>query len=195
MDESGGGIDIERSADNDEDVGLLRFFGSNGDIRYGLTEEHDVGPQQRTIARLRARCHLAVVLRQLHDVTRIVDVATRTDLHQFAMQMDDLRRASLLMQVVDILRNHGHIVLFFQSGHELMAIIRLYAPALLAKHVVEVCHQRRVGLPSFVGSHLGHGIFFPQPVGIAESLQSTFHRHACSCQYYNFLFHKHDDLY
>ena len=39
------GIDDERGANDNEDVGLLHNLGSNGDIGHSLTEEHDIGAQ------------------------------------------------------------------------------------------------------------------------------------------------------
>lgn len=102
--------------------------------------------------------------------------------------MDHLRRARHLVQVVDILGDNGHVVPLLEFGHEPVALIGLHAPALLAEHVVEIGYQCGVGLPALVRGHLGHGVVLPQSVGIAESLQTAFHGHACACQYYN-LFH------
>ena len=189
VDESGSGIDIQRRADDDKDIGSLCLLGSNGDVRHGLAKEHDIGTQQRAIASLGARSHLAVVGRQLLDVARVVNIVAGAHLHQFTMQVDDLRRACLLVQVVDILRHHRHIVLLFEFCHQTVPLVGLDAPALFAQHVVEISHQGGVCQPALMCGHLLHRILFPQSVGIAESLQSTLHRHACTSQN-NYLFHK-----
>ena len=188
MDESCGRIDVERRADDDEDIGSLSLLGSSRNHRNGLAEEHDERTQQRAVASLRAWSDLAVVGRQQLLIARIVRVVARAYFHQFAMQMDDLRRASLLVQVIDILRHHRHVVVLFQLSHQFVAFVRLHTPAFLAEHVVEISHQRGVVEPSLVGSHLLNGILLPQSVSIAESLQTTLHRHACTSQNY-YLFH------
>ena len=105
------------------------------------------------------------------------------------MQVDDLRRSCHLVEVIDILRYYRHIVLLLKFRYEPVTLVGLHAPALLTEHVIEVRHERRVSLPSFVGSHLLYGIVLPQAVGVAEGLQTTLHRHACTSQYNN-LFHR-----
>ena len=40
------------------------------------------------------------------------------------------------MQIIDILGHHGHVILLLELGHELMALVGLYAPALLAANIV-----------------------------------------------------------
>ena len=90
MQQSCGRIDHQRRADDHQDICLLHFLCGNGDVGYRLTEEPDVRSEQRTVASLRARLHLSVVRRELNLVAGIVDITARTDLHQFAMQVDDL---------------------------------------------------------------------------------------------------------
>ena len=88
------------------------------------------------------------------------------------MQMDDLRGACHLVEVVDILGHNGDIIVLLKLSHEAMTLVGLHVPAFLAEHVIEVRHKRGVGLPSLVGGDFLHGIVLPQAIGIAESLQS-----------------------
>ena len=187
VDQSGGGIDIEAGADDDEDVGLHGLACGQLDVGHGLAEEDDVGSEQRAVAGQGARLDLAVVGRQGALVAGVLGVAAGADLHQLAVQVDDVRGAGLLVQVVDVLGDHHHLIFLLQSGHQPVALVGLDAPALAAQHVIEVGHQRRVGLPSLVRGHLCHGVFLPQSVGVAEGSESALDRHACACQYNYFL--------
>ena len=58
--ESGGRIDVERGANDDEDVGILHRLRGWFNHGYALAEEHDVGAEQRIVGRQGTRCHLAV---------------------------------------------------------------------------------------------------------------------------------------
>ena len=90
MEQSGGGIDIERRADDDKDVGLGGVVRSDADVGHRLAEEHDVGPQQRAVAGFRSRLDAAVVRRQRLPVARVFRVAAGADFHQFAVEVDDV---------------------------------------------------------------------------------------------------------
>ena len=97
------------------------------------------------------------------------------------MQVDDLRGTGHLMEVVHVLRDNRHVVLLLQLSHQPVPLIGFHTPALLAEHIIEIGHECRISLPAFVGGHLCHGIVLPKTIGIAESLQSALHRHACTC--------------
>ena len=94
------------------------------------------------------------------------------------MQMNDLRRPCLLVQVVHVLRHHHHVVAVLQRLDELMALVGLGRIELLAEHVVEICHQCGVGLPTLMRGNLLHRIVLPQAVIASERLETTLHRHA-----------------
>ena len=82
------------------------------------------------------------------------------------------------MQVVHVLRHHHHVVTVLQRLDELMALVGLGRIELLAEHVVEICHQCGVGLPTLMRGNLLHRIVLPQAVIAAERLETTLHRHA-----------------
>ena len=188
MQQSGSGIDVQRRADDHQDVGLLHLFGCHGNIGHGLAEEDDKRSEQRAVASLCAGLHLAVVGCQRYLITRVVDIAAGAHLHQFSMQVNHPCRARLFMQVVYVLRHYGHVIVLLKGSHQAVALVGFHAPALAPQHIIEVRYQRRIGLPSLVGGHLCHGVFLPQSVSIAERLQTTFHRHAGTCQHHQFLF-------
>ena len=128
----GCGVDVQRRANDNQDVGLLHGLGGYCNVGHGLAKEDDERSQQGAVASFGAWSNLAVVGCQCLLVARIVDVATGADLHQFAVKMDDLRRAGLLMKVVDILGDDGHVVFLFQRCHEPVAVVGLHTPALPA---------------------------------------------------------------
>ena len=84
------GIDIQTGAYHDEDIGGLSLFGSDGNQRDSLSEEHDEGAQQRTVAGLGARSYLTIVGCQRLLEMWVVHITTGTDLHQFAVKMNHL---------------------------------------------------------------------------------------------------------
>ena len=74
MDESCCGIDVERRADDNEDVGSLCLFGRDGDVGNSLAKEDDERTQQGAITSFRTWFILAIVWRQLLLVAWIVGV-------------------------------------------------------------------------------------------------------------------------
>ena len=117
MHQSRCGIDSKRRAYDEENVSLLTLFRSARYVGHALAKEYYVGTQQRTVASLLAWSNGAARGRQLADVALVVDIARRTNFHQFAVKMDNLRRTRLLMQVVHILGNDGNIVILFQRSY------------------------------------------------------------------------------
>ena len=105
------------------------------------------------------------------------------------MQMDDLRRPRLLMEVVYVLREHRHIIVFLHPGDELVTLTRLCVPQLTTQFVVELRHERRVSLPPFMTGDLLHRIVLPKTIVATESLETALYRHAGTCQKYYFLLH------
>ena len=189
MQQSGSRVNIQAGAYHDEDISSLSFFGGHRYQGYGLTKEHNKRTQKRAVASFCTRHNLTVVRRQRLLEARIVHITTGAHLHQFTMQMYHLGRTGLFMQVIHVLRHHRDIIFILQGSHQLVSLIRFYAPAFLTQHVIEICHQRRIGLPSLMSSHLLHGIFLPQAVSITKCTQPAFHRHASTCQHNNFLLH------
>ena len=135
-----GRIHVERSADDDEDVGLLHSLGSRLNHRNILAEEDDERAQQAAIARLGSRLHLTVILRQLLDVSIVVRVARRADLGEFSVQVDHVLGSSLLVQVIHILCNHRYVEILLQILDKFMSLVRLSGIELMAQHVIEVSY-------------------------------------------------------
>ena len=109
MRQSGSGIDVHRCADNHQNICFADDLGGRANHRDALTEKHDEGAQQRTVASLFAIGHFAVVLRQFAHITLVELVVGRADFRQFAMQVNHALRTCLFVQIIDVLRHHCHV--------------------------------------------------------------------------------------
>ena len=90
MQQSGGGIDVHRCTDDDQYVGLLHIIHRYFNGRYCFAEPHDEGAQLGAILGQVAYLHFPLLRLQFLDEVRIVRLAARCHLHQFAMQVDDV---------------------------------------------------------------------------------------------------------
>ena len=136
--QAGGRIDVEGGADDDEDVSILHRLGSRFYHRNILAKEDDERAQETAIACLGARLHLAIILWQLLNVAIVVRIVGRTNLGELAVQVDDVLGTSLLVQVIYVLGDDGHLEIFLQFLDELMPLVRLGGLELVAQHIVEV---------------------------------------------------------
>ena len=189
MEETGGRIDIETGADNNEDISSLGLVGSSADEGHRLAEEHNEGTQQGAVACLGARSNLAVVGGEGLLIAGVIDIAAGAYLHELAVKMDDMAGAGLLVQVIDILGDDGDLILLLETGHKTVGLVGLDIPALLAKHIIEIGDQGGVVQPALVGGYLGHGKLLPEAVGVAEGAQATLCGDAGTGEYNYFLFH------
>ena len=117
--------------------------------------------EQGAIASLRARHHLGILTREGLDVTGVVRVDAGTHLHQFSMEVYDLRAPGCLMQVVHILCHHGDIIVFLQFRHQAMTLVGFGVETLAAQHIVKLRYQFRVTQPTIVGCHFLNRVILP----------------------------------
>ena len=94
------------------------------------------------------------------------------------MQVNHISGAGFLVQVVHVLRDDRHLIVFLQLVNEAVALIGLRCVELSAQHIVEVGHECGVGKPSLVRRNLVDGIVLPQAVVAAERLETRFYGHA-----------------
>ena len=114
-------------------------------------------------------------------------VVGRANLRELAMQVDDVLRTGLLVQVVDILRDDRNVVEVLQLGHQPMAFVGLSRVKLTPQHVVEIGDKGGVGQPTLVCGNLLYGIILPEPIGASERLEAALYGHAGSCKENDFL--------
>ena len=74
------------------------------------TEENYERAEQRTVACLSTWNNRRIFGSELHMIALVIGVDARAHLHQFAMQMNHLRRTGTLMQIVNILSHHCYII-------------------------------------------------------------------------------------
>ena len=111
---AGGGVDIERTAHDDEDIGAGGLFGGCFETGHGLAKPHYPRAQQRTVAGTLAVAHGDALGRERFLIARVVGGGRGTDFHQFAVQMNNVGRTGALVQVVHVLRHDRHVELPFQ---------------------------------------------------------------------------------
>ena len=185
LQQSGGGVDVERRADHHEDVGVLHEVDRRLDIGHRFLKKYDVGAHAVTVD---------------HGVGGSVErpgvegvylglVVDGAYLHQLAMQVEHMGAAGAFMQVVDILCDHVHVVPLFQIYQSEMSGIRLGFEEIVAALVVKLMHECRIGRESICAGHLHHRIFFPKSTCVAEGGYAAFGAHSCAGRYYEFRFH------
>ena len=135
---AGGGVDIERTAHDDEDIGTGGLFGGGLEIGHGFAEPHYPRAQQRTVAGTLAVVHGDALGRERFLIARVVGVGRGTHFHQFAVQVNDVRRTGTLVQVVHVLRHDRHVEMRFQLRKNAVRGIGLRGNQLSAQTVVKV---------------------------------------------------------
>ena len=89
--------------------------------------------------------------------------------------MQHIVRSCALMQVIDVLRYHIHVVIllkFRQRDGRHWAGLEQIAPA----RIVEFMHKFRIAPETIGGGNLHYGIVFPESSRVAEGGDSAFRR-------------------
>ena len=82
------------------------------------------------------------------------------------------------MQVVHVLGNHVHQIVFLQACNGLMGGIGLGVLQLGAALVVKIQHQGAVAVPALDGSHVVDIVLLPEAAGVPESGKAALGRYA-----------------
>ena len=141
---SGGGIDLHRTPDHQDEVRLARgrLRLPEGVGRQRLTEEHDRRLEQRTLARRAARRALPPIDR-VHLVARKARATVEADdgLRR-TVELDDLRAARLLVQSVGVLGDHRpEASVALQRGDRVMGRVRLRVGSAVVEAVGPVLRR------------------------------------------------------
>lgn len=187
VEQAGGGIDVERGADDDEDVAILDPLDRRLDHRHRLAEPDDEGAQLLAMRILVAQVDDGILGREV--VSRLL-VAHGAGLHDLAVKMDHLVAARPLVQVVDVLRDDPHVEVLFQFREAAMALIRLGGEDLFPALVIKIEDEARIGPESLGRGDILHPIMLPQAVGVPEGRDTAFGAHPGAGQYDKFLFHE-----
>ena len=114
----------------------------------------------------------------------IIGVARGAHLHEFSVEVDDVRGACALVEVVHVLRDDAHVIVLLHLGQYFMTAVGAGGHQLLAQSVVKIRDEVGVFLPTLGRGHLLHGILLPKAACIAKGAESAFGAHACACEYY-----------
>ena len=183
MHETRCGIDIERGADDDEDVGLLHLGDGIRQARYGLAKPYYPRAEQTAVACTLAVGYLQMGLRQGANEMWIIGVARGSHLHEFSVEVDDVRGACALVEVVHVLRDDAHVVVLLHLSQDFVASVGAGRHQLLAQSVVKICHEVGVFLPTLGRGYFLYGILFPKATCIAKGAESAFGAHTCAREY------------
>lgn len=187
VEQAGGGIDVERGADDDEDVAILDPADGGLDHGHRLAEPDDEGAQLLAMRILVAQVDDGVLGREV--VGRLL-VAHGAGLHDLAVEVDHLVAARPLVQVVDVLRDDPHVEILFQFREAAMALIRLGREDLLPALVIKIEDKARIGPESLGRGDILHPVMLPQAVGVPEGRDTAFGAHPGAGQHDKFLFHE-----
>ena len=83
-----------------------------------------------------------------------------------------------LVEVVHVLGNHVHQIVFLQCGNGQVGGIGAGITQLLPALVVKVQHQRAVTVPALDGGHVVHIVLFPKASRVTEGGETAFGRYA-----------------
>ena len=187
VEQPGGGIDVERGADDDEDVAILDPADGGLDHGHRLAEPDDEGAQLLAMRILVAQVDDGILGREV--VSRLL-VAHGAGLHDLAVKMDHLVAARPLVQVVDVLRDDPHVEVLLQGRETVMALIRLGGEDLFPALVIKIEDKARIGPESLGRGDILHPIMLPKTVRVPEGRDTAFGAHPGAGQHDKFLFHE-----
>lgn len=94
------------------------------------------------------------------------------------MKVNDVRRTSSFVKIVDVLRNNSDIEVFFELGENIMPAIRFYFVSTLSSLVIEIKDHCRILRPSFGRCYILDTMSFPQTTGIPKGRYTTLGTYA-----------------
>ena len=150
--ETGGRVNLERSADYQDEVGLSDQVDGRLHLGDSLAEKDDVGPVLRSVggevaerdALIAAVHHIA-----LAEAVEFVAGILRPDLGYFSVEMDDVGTSGALMEIVDILGNYIDRIFRLQFSYQPVGFVGLNVAEMLPLHVIEIEHEAGVARPAF----------------------------------------------
>lgn len=177
---AGGGLDGAGSADGEEDGGVVESGEDFVEMKRSFAEPADV----------RADLSAAFVATGnrggLFVESRIVERWARTRVtagfEEFAVHMDDMGRAGLFVEIVDILCAEEQAIwkLMLECGDRVVCRIGLGVRGDPAAHGVEIPNELRIAAPGVRRSDFFETVVAPEAIGIAKGRDATFSGDACA---------------
>ena len=103
--------------------------------------------------------------------------------------MQHIVRSCALMQVIDVLRYHIHVVILLKFRQREMGGIGLGLEQIAPARIVEFMHKFRIAPETIGGGNLHYGIVFPESSRVAEGGDSAFGADSRASRHYQFRFH------
>ena len=156
------GIDVQAGADDDEDVGLLAVVDSQLDVGNRLAEPHDEGAKLASVASFVAYDGIGLVVAERAYVAAVVGIPGRGDFRELSVKVDDVRASSPFVQIVNVLRDDGNIVVLLEGSYEAVPFVGVRFQHSFALRGIESEHQLRVLFVALGRCHLFHRVLVPQ---------------------------------
>ena len=128
-------------------------------------------------------------------VAGVVGVGRGAYFEQLAVEVDDVRGAGALVEVVDVLRDDGDVVVLLKLGQRQVGGVGLRGEELAPQGVVEVGDEVGVGLPALGGGYCLDGVTLPKAVAVAKGAETALGADAGACEHNEFLLHGVDAIY
>ena len=172
-----GGIDLQRGADYQQDLGAADDGGGFVQQRYAFAEPDDVRTHGVAVR--------VAVVQGLVGVAGddVAGVGTAAGFVQFAVQVQHAAAAGAFVEVVHVLRDDVGVEVLFQTGEGKVGSVRFGGLSGAAAGVVEIQHELRVARPCFGRAYVFYAVFRPQAAAVAEGGQSAFRADAGTGEY------------
>lgn len=195
--QTGGRIDLERGADDDNDIRRGKDVDSTFYLRNCFTEEYNMRTILRPVGSQIAKNNL--LISAIHHILltepiEFVACVLRTYLCRLSMDMQDTGTASAFVEVIDILGNDIHSVPVFQGGQKVVGVVGFYSTDPPAQGIVEIQDHARIVSPRIGRRNLHRIVVVPHPTIVpvcGESALGTYAGTAQNC--YLFSVHGHKD--
>ena len=102
----------------------------------------------------------------------------RANLAQFPMKMDDTCRSSPFMQVINILCDNRHLMLFLQLSYHAVSIVRLHLGQFFPPPIIEVKALLRLIIEGIRTGQVNPLLVSPHAILTTECTQSAFSTNA-----------------
>lgn len=181
--EAGGGIDREGGANEHKQIGAVHDGNGLLDHGYGFFEPHYMGAVAAAIGRAHIIGNIG------GDGVELVFIALAAHFQDLAMEVEDVLRASTLVEVIDILGNDVDVVMLLQGSQGKVGGIGLCGQYISPAHVVEGLYEGGIAAPGAGCGYVFNVVAFPQAIAIAEGAETAFGTDAGAGEYYECLFH------
>lgn len=175
--EAGSGLDGAGSADGEEDLAIVESSKNAIEMKWSLAKPADVRPD---FAAAGAQRKFGRGFVELRVVERRPRAGIAAAFEELSVHVNDVRGASLFVEIVDILRAEEQTVgeRLLEIGKGEMGGIGFGSRSNEAAHGVEVPDQTSIAVPGLRRGNIFEAVVAPEATDIAKRGDSTFRAHA-----------------